>query len=74
MLFMEITCSDISNFDKECVKSRLLDSTKISDKLFPERRLKHSITWLKIKTFIQKEDKTDNIVILNKSDNTSKLS
>ena len=49
MLFREITSLDTGNFNKECVKSRLRDGTyssfkkvsKISDKIFPERRLKH---------------------------------
>ena len=49
ILFREVTSLDTGNFNKECVKSRLRDSayssfkkvSKISDKIFPERRLKH---------------------------------
>ena len=47
MLFREITSSDIGDFNKECVKSRLRDNRHLSKfpgyltKIFPERRLKH---------------------------------
>ena len=58
MLFGEITSLDISNFDKECVKSRLSDKaytpfkrfSRVLPKIFPNKKMRNLITWLKIKT------------------------
>ena len=83
MLFREITSLDIGDFNKECIKSRLRDSaytsfkqvSRISDKNLSREEVKALNNLVKNKDLvIQKADKGNNIVILNRSDYISKLS
>ena len=83
MLFREITSLDIENFNKECVKSRLRDSTyssfkqvsKISDKNLTREEVKALNNLVKNKDLvIQKAAKGNNIVILNRNGYILKLS
>ena len=83
MLFREVTRLDIGNFNKECCKSRLRDNayssfkkvSKISGKNLSIEEVKALNNLVKNKAFIiQKADKGNNIVILNRSYYISKLS
>ena len=83
MLFREITSLDIGNFKKECVKCRFQDSaywsfkqvSKIFDKNLSREEVKVLNNLVKNKDLvIQKADKGNNIVILQRSDHISKLS
>ena len=80
MLFREITSCDISNFHKECAKSRLRaylsfkQVYKISDKNLSREDVKALTNLVKTKDLvIQKGDKSNNIFILNRSDYISRL-
>ena len=73
----------VSNLNKECVKSRLRDSaytsfkqvSKISEKNLSKEKVKALNNLVKNKDIvIQKTDKVNNVVILNRSDYISKLS
>ena len=81
--FREITSLDIGDFNKECVKSRLRDSayssfkqvSRISDKNLSREEAKALNNLVKNKDLvIQKADKGNNIIVLNRSDYISKLS
>ena len=83
MLFREITSLDIGDFNKECAKRRLRDSTyslfkqvsRISDKNLSREGFKALNNLVKNKDWgIKKADKGNNIVILNRSDHISKPS
>ena len=83
MLFRDISSLKVSNLNKECVKSRLGDSaytsfkqvSNISEKNLSKEEVKALNKLLKNKDIvIQKADKSNNIVILNKSDYVFKLS
>ena len=83
ILLRKITSLDISNFDKEYVKSRLLGIAhwsfkqlfKISDKNLSREDVKAWNNLVKNKDLaIQKADEGNNIVALNRSDYISKLS
>ena len=83
MLFRDINSLEVSNLNKECVKSRLRDSayrsckqvSKISEKNLSKEEVKALNNLVKTKDIvIQKADKDNNIVILNSSDYISKLS
>ena len=63
VLFRDINSSEVSNLNKECVKSRLRDSAYTSFKQVSKIS----------ETNLSKEDKGNNIVILNRSDYVSKL-
>ena len=81
MLFREITSLDIGDFNKECVKSRLRDSayssfkvSRISDKNLSREEVKALNNFVKNKDLvIQKADKGNNVIVLNRSDYISKL-
>ena len=81
MLFREITSLDIGDFNKECVKSRLRDSayssfkvSRISDKNLSREEVKALNNLVKNKDLvIQKADKGNNVIVLNRSDYISKL-
>ena len=83
MLFRDINSLEVGNLDKECVKSRLRDFkqvsfkqvSKISGKNLSKGEVKALNNLVKNKDIvIQKADKSNNIVILNRSDYISKLS
>ena len=83
MLFREFTSLDIGNFNKECVKSRLWNSAyssfkqvfKIYNKNLSREEVKALHNLVKNKDpVIQKAEKGNNIVILNRTDYISKLS
>ena len=82
MLFRENTILGIHNFNIKCTKSRVYDRAnpsfnqvyKISDKIFPGRRLDHWRTVENKDLVIQRVDKGNNIIIFNRSDYISKLS
>ena len=83
MLFRGNNNLEVSNLNKECVKSRLRDSaytsfkqiSNISEKNISKEEVKALNNLVKIKDIvIQKADKGNNIVILNRSDYISKLS
>ena len=83
MLFRDINSLEISNLNKECVKSRLRDSayasfkqiSKISAKNLSKEEIKALNNFVKNKDIvIQKTDKSNNLVILNRSGHVSKLS
>ena len=71
---------DISDFNKECVKSRLWDSayasfkqvSKISDKNLSREEVK-ALNNLAKDLAIQKEDKGNNDMVLNRSEYISKI-
>ena len=82
MLFRDINSLEVSNLNKECVKSRLPDSaytsfkqvSKISEKNLSKEEVKALNNLVRNKDIvIQKADKGNNIVILNRSDYISKL-
>ena len=82
-LFRDINSLEVSNLNKECVKSRLRDSaytsckhvSKISEKNLSKEEVKALNNLVKTKDIvIQKADKDNNVVILNSSDYISKLS
>ena len=82
MLFRDINSLEVSNLNKECVKSRLRDSaytsfkqvSKISEKNLSKEEVKALNNLVRNKDIvIQKADKGNNIVILNRSDYVSKL-
>ena len=82
MLFREITSFDIGDYNKECVKSRLGDSayssfkqvSRISDKNLSREEVKALNNLVKNKNLvIQKADKGNKIIVLNRSDYISKL-
>ena len=82
MLFRDMNSLEVSNLKKECVKSRLRDSTytsfkqvsKISEKNLSKEEVKALNNLVKNKDIVfQKADKGNNIVILNRSDYVSKL-
>ena len=81
MLFRDINSLEVSNLNKECVKSRLRDAyrsfkevSKISEKNLSKEEVKALNNLVKNKdVVIQKADKGNNIVILNRSDYVSKL-
>ena len=79
---MKISRLDISDFNKECVKSRLRDRaytsfkqvSKISDKNISREEVKALNNLVKNKDFVvQKADKDNYIIVLNRSDYISKL-
>ena len=83
MVFRETSNLDIDNFNKECVKSRLPDGayssfkqiSKISNKNLSREEVKALNNLVKNKDLvIQKADKGNNIVIVNRSNYISKLS
>ena len=83
ILRRKTTSLDISDFEKECVKSRLLGIThasfkqmfKISDKNLSGEDVKVWNNLVKNKDLaIQKADEANNIVVLNRSDYISKPS
>ena len=82
MLLREITSLDIGDFNKECIKSRLRNSayssfkqvSRISDKNLSREEVKALNNLVKNKDVIQKADKGNNIIVLNRSDYISKLS
>ena len=82
MLFRDINNLEVSNLNKECVKSRLRDSantsfkqvSKISEKNLSKEEVKALNNLVRNKDIvIQKADKGNKIVILNRSDYVSKL-
>ena len=77
MLFREITSLNIGDFNKECVKSRLRNNvyssfkqaSRMSDKDLSREEVKALNNLAKNKNLvIQKADKGNNIIILNRSD------
>ena len=83
MLFRGSNNLEVSNLNKECVKSRLRDSaytsfkqiSNISEKHLSKEEVKALNNLVKNKDIvIQKADKGNNIVIYNRSDYISKLS
>ena len=83
MLLRKITSLGIGNFQKECVKSRLWHSayssfkqvSRTSEKNLSREEVKALNNLVKNKALvIQKADKGNNIVIINRSDYISKLS
>ena len=83
ILFRDISRLDVSNLNKECVKSRLQNSaytsfkqfSKISEKNLSKEEVKALNTLVNNNdTVIQKGDKGNNVVILDRSDYISKLS
>ena len=83
ILLRKIFSLDISSFNKECVKSRLLGVTyssfkqlfNISDKIFSRDDVKAWSNLVKNKDLvIHKAGESNNIVVLNRSDYISKLS
>ena len=81
-LFRDANSLNSSSFDKECVKSRLQDCayssfkqvSKISDKNLPDEEIKPLKNLIENKDLlIQKADKGNTIVILNKNDYISRL-
>ena len=77
LLFGDINSLDVSNLNKECFKSRLWDSTytsfkqvcKISEKNLSKEEVKALNNLVKNKDIVvQKADKGNNLVILNRSD------
>ena len=82
MLFRDINSLEVINRNKECVKSRLQDSTytsfkqvsKISQKNLSKQEIKALNNLIKNKDIvIQKANKGNNVVILNRSDYISNL-
>ena len=82
LLFGDVNSLNFSSFDKECVKCRLRDCayssfkqvSKISDKNLPDEEIKALKNLIENKDLvIQKADKGNNIVTLNKNDCNSRL-
>ena len=82
MLFRDINSLEVINRNKECVKSRRQDSTytsfkqvsKISQKNLSKQEIKALNNLIKNKDIvIQKANKGNNVVILNRSDYISNL-
>ena len=82
MLFRDINSLEVINRNKECVKSRLQDSTytsfkqvsKISQKNLSKQEIKALNNLIKNKDIvIQIANKGNNVVILNRSDYISNL-
>ena len=82
LLFRHVNSSNFSSFDKECVKNRLRDCayppfkqvSKIFDKNLTDEEIKALKNLIENKDLvIQKADKGNTIVILNKKDYISRL-
>ena len=82
LLFRDVNSLNFSSFNKECVKSRLQDCAyssfkqvlKIFDKNLPDEEIKALKNLIENKDLvIQKPDKGNAIVILNKNDYISRL-
>ena len=80
LLFRDVDSLNFSSFDRECVKSRLQDCAyssfkqvlKISDKNLPDEEIKAFKNLIEKDLVMQKADKGNTIVILNKNDYISR--